>query len=336
MSFIYEAPNPYPITLLDKLSNMWSSSLGDSFSSSSGSLRDSVLPALGRGAKVLTQYKINHLASEYNVSIDEGWVMTHDGASLQTVEVVSKQPDAHRYVLKFNGNGGMYQDLIEEFAKDAQALNATVVGFNYRGVGKSELKPKQFKKLVTDGIAQVNRLLIEKNVSPEQVLLDGHSLGGSVAIMVAKHFHDKGIKVYVWNDRSFSTLSSAAAGIISNQLPSLSESSLSVSSYAVLKPLGWEVDAAKAYKAIPYTHKGYMVVDKESGMGVGDSVISHQASLHQSVKKAEQKSGHQTGYTFFHPFEAGHNQPRASLKQSDNRDKSAQTVFEEFVKTHIL
>lgn len=52
--------------------------------------------------------------------------------------------------------------------------------------------------------------------------------------------------------------------------------------------------------------------------------------------KSERKSGHQTGYMFFHPDEAGHNQARASLKQSDNADKNTQTVFEEFVETHVL
>ena len=189
---------------------------------------------------------------------------------------------------------------------------------------------------MTDGIAQVNRLLLEKKISPDNILLDGHSLGGSVAVMVAKHFHDKGIKVYVWNDRSFSSLARAAGGIVANVVTTLPESSLACSSYSILKPLGWQVDAANAYKKIPYTHKGYMVVDKASARGEGDAVISQKASLHEGVRKAEERSGHNTGYSFFHRSQPGHNLSRKSLKQCDEPQTNAQTVYENFVKAHII
>lgn len=331
MPFTYQAPNPYPPTLREKFVGLFP----DWSSSSSASLADVIVPAVGRRPKILGDREKARLESGFGVGIDEGWVSTHDGARLQTIQVDSKQADSHRYIVKFNGNGGLYQDLVEEYAEDAASLNASVIGFNYRGVGKSELTPTQYYKLVTDGIAQVNRLLLEKGVSPDNILLDGHSLGGSVAVMVAKHFHDKGIKVFVWNDRSFSSLARAAGGIVANVVTSLPESSLACSSYSVLKPLGWQVDAANAYKKIPYTHKGYMVVDKASARGEGDAVIAHKASLHEGVRKSEEKLGHKTGHSFFHPYEGGHNLSRKSLNQCDEPDTSAQTVYENFVKAHL-
>ena len=41
-------------------------------------------------------------------------------------------------LLSSNGNGGLYQDLVREYAEDANVLNATGIWFNYRGVGQSE------------------------------------------------------------------------------------------------------------------------------------------------------------------------------------------------------
>ena len=65
--------------------------------------------------------------------------------------------------------------------------------------------PESFQDLVTDGIAQVQRVL-DLGANPKNITLDGLSLGGGVAdLLVAYHFHQLGKQVYLWNDRSFAT-----------------------------------------------------------------------------------------------------------------------------------
>jgi len=129
------------------------------------------------------------------------------------------------FIIKFNGNGGQYQDLLSQYGRDAQRLGKTVIGFNYRGVGNSQKTPDTFQDLITDGIAQVQRLL-DNGANPEHILLDGHSLGGGIATMVVEHFHKKGHHIYLWNDRSFASISKAAAGIIAPDLPVFSVTQL--------------------------------------------------------------------------------------------------------------
>ena len=253
-------------------------------------------------------------------------INTHDQASLDTVELEyigaqKKHPKARQYIINFAGNGQRYEDNLEEMAADAKAFAkdmgpCTVIGFNYRGVGKSIGKPRAANDLVVDGIAQVQHLLAQ-GVNPENITLKGHSLGGGVAALVAKHFHSHDKKVNLFDGRSFSTMTNVAVGWIRiaqknpEKVTGYKETIGGIILGWLAKPFiklalaltKWEIDAEAAYREIPDTHKEYMVVhSSKQARGLNqngkplkhlplefakpkdDTVIPHYASLHMALK----------------------------------------------------
>lgn len=235
------------------------------------------------------------------------WIVrTHDGAELDTIQIQPKDdmtsPDKALYIVNFVGNAMTYHLNLDQMAIDAQVLNCTVIGFDYRGVMNSTGCPQQSNDLVTDGVAQIQRLL-DAGANPENITLKGHSLGGGIATLVAKHFHDLGIKVNLFNDRSFSSLANLAIGHVRTKQPdaSLRTAHDEKLSYKILGHLArpiimlslaltkWEINAAHAYHSIPDTHKAYLFVrsSKEQRRGAAfkpkdDAVITHYGALHNS------------------------------------------------------
>jgi alpha/beta superfamily hydrolase len=325
----YLAPNPYP-----EYKSIWSwfPSLF-SRSSSSESIGSLILPARWDAPEQLSQDTITSLEQYYNLTIEVGYVATFDGAVLDTIQLTPKTERVSCYIIKFNGNGTQFQHIIKTMAEDAARLKACVISFNYRGVGKSTRAAENYQQLITDGIAQVQRLLA-KGIPSTAILLDGLSLGGSVATMVAEHFHRQGSPIYLWNDRSFSTITKASAGIITPSKISSVETAVSSVLYMPLAAAGWRADVASAYKAIPREYKGYMFVSKKSCEGKGDGVISHAASLHRGVKPDEKKLGITTGHKVYANSGAGHNKPRNQLFSPSAPNKSGQEIFDDFVVSH--
>gem|GEM_PF-7116006 len=330
----YQANNPYPVAT-SFLSRFFAAFSASSHSSSVGKL---ILQAQLRKAHKVTQNYFQKLTNQNKqITVDNGFVLTHDGASLETVELtptLNKQLSEQQkyYVIKFNGNGGMIHDLLEySYLQEATKLNASIVAFDYRGVNHSEKSPTCFQDLVTDGIAQVQRLL-DKEVDAEKITLDGISLGAAVATLVASHFHKSGLKVSLINDRSFGMLTSAAAGMfapnivgfIGDSLHGSSQSSL----WSVMKPSGWEANIIKAYESIPSEYKCYIYVTPKAP---GDGVIAHRASLHEGVITNETKTGELTGNAVMTSRDAGHNQPRARLISVANPELTAENICENFV-----
>ena len=328
--FSYHASNPYQdnrSSLFSWLTRLLPSSKS-SFSNSE-TIGSIVLPAQQRSTESISDVQLRNFQRRYNVLMQKGTVTTHDNAVLETMEISPKSLNSpNRYIIKFNGNGGLYQDLIRSYIQDATNLKAKVIGFNYRNVGDSTLQPKQYKELITDGIAQVQRL-IDLGVNSTQILLDGHSLGGSIATKVAKHFYDKGQPIYLWNDRSFSSLGKAAAGIITPESSQSLETSFAISSSSVLAVTGWNANVASDYNAIPKDYKGYMFASKKSG----DGVISHAASLHRGVKFFEKDNKISTGHKVYAHYPA-HNLSRENLRNKDE-SQNGQEIFEEFANTHL-
>lgn len=331
----YQAPNPYPNT------NTLFSSIGSLFSSSSQSIGKLILPAQWRVPENLNARILENLSAKFSLHINAGYIGTHDGAIIDTIQLtpLSEQSNAigkQCFIIKFNGNGMQYTDALEKFAIDAITLKETVIAFNYRGVGNSKKTPETFQNLVTDGIAQVQRLL-DLGVHSKNITLDGLSLGGGVATMVAYHFHQQEKPVYLWNDRSFASLSKAAAGMLAPSLPGLADdivnSSFESSSWSIMKPTGWDVDVASAYKAIPNEFKGYMVVAKKSEHSDGDGIIAHRASLHKRVRAFEKQAHAETAHKVLarsNLYGGGHNMPRNMLISKNNPRETGQDLFEHF------
>ncbi len=231
-------------------------------------------------------------------------ITTHDGAQLDTFQISNTDKIAQKdqkYIINFIGNGESFEDILFEMHDDARALNCNVIGFNFRGVMNSKGKPKNAKMLVTDGIAQVQRLL-DQGVDQEKIILKGYSLGGAVASQVARYFHRQGIKVNLFNGRSFSSVTNVVVGWVrcggilkSGHVESLGWKILGYMAKPFIKfaliMTKWEIEADSAYKTLPDTHKDYMVVrsSREDRRLYGadimdDPVVTHYASIHAALK----------------------------------------------------
>lgn len=333
--FRYEAPNPYE-------EESFFSSFNSVSSCGSKSIGKLLLPAQWREPIKINEMTLSQFANENNLVIQGGYIGTHDGAILDTIELkpkaeLNKPLGTQHFIVKFIGNGMLYQDVLPVFANDANKLGVTVVGFNYRGVGNSKKPPATFQDLVTDGIAQVQRLLAS-GVDSKKITVDGLSLGGGVATMVASHFHKIGKPIYLWNDRSFASISQAAAGMVAPEAKNIFgealEISIESSSWSLMKSAGWDVNVVKAYNAIPDAYKSYMYVAKKSDRSYGDGVIAPQASLHEGVQQEEKKKATKTGHEVYAKGMFGHNMPRHALRSAENPSLSGQDHFEKFVESH--
>ncbi len=245
--------------------------------------------------------------SNYNgdeLTCEKHKVITHDKVHLDTFEVKHKsqtmiEPKYQKYIINLVGNGMCYEQIIADMREDAMALQANVVGFNFRGVGQSTSKAKSKNDLVADGIAQVQRLLAQ-GVSPQNITLKGHSLGAGVASLVAQHFHQLGQPINLFNSRSFSTITNFLVGHIRLErdkggLAIGHKDSIGGMILGWLaKPFvkfgvalaKWEINAGSAFKNIPTAYKDYIVVRSRKdrrGERIDDGVIPHYASIHKEL-----------------------------------------------------
>lgn len=199
-------------------------------------------------------------------------VRTHDGADLDTFEINCRATpntditDAP-YIVFFNGNGTLYEQTLRAALDTAQDLECNIVSFNYRGVNRSTGHPQSPQDLVTDGIAQVQRL-IDMRVPAEAITLHGRSLGGAIASLTAKHFHDRGYHINIFNERSFSSLTNVVVGLIrrtgnSGYRESTAGKILGWIAYPFIRfgigLVDWEINAGDAYQSIPEEYRQHAV-----------------------------------------------------------------------------
>ena len=237
-------------------------------------------------------------ASEMKMlSLHQHTIVTHDGAALDTLEIepIAQQPiDAKykKYIINFIDKKVCYQEMIHELKADALAFKSNLVSFNYRGVGNSTGYPKSFNDLVIDGIAQVQRLL-DQNITPLNITLNGHAMGGAIAALVAYHFHQQKQPINVFNDRSFSTNTNVIVGSIrggnketwrGKLLGWLAKPFIKLG----LSLVQWEIDADDAFKAIPIAYRDYMLVKAPKNLKfesvIDDKAITSYASMHAALK----------------------------------------------------
>ena len=245
------------------------------------------------------------------ISCERHTVVTHDGAELDTFEIKlesQKQvdPKYQKYIINFVGNGMGYEQIVDEMRQDAVELDANIVGFNLRGVGMSTSRALSKDNLVTDGIAQVQRLL-DQGVSPQNITLKAHSLGAGVGSLVAYHFHQLGQPINIFNSRSFSNITDFLVGHTRLEKNEDGDAVGHKESFGgkilgwIFKPIiklavilaNWEIDAIDAFKNIPKEYREYIVVRSRKEIRenrIDDSVIPHYASIHKGLsdeRKAE-------------------------------------------------
>jgi pimeloyl-ACP methyl ester carboxylesterase len=108
-------------------------------------------------------------------------------------------------------NGAGFEQMTQYLSSYAEDLGAQrIVAFNYRGVGKSTGFPRRWEDLVDDADAVLKHVMVVYGVRVGDVIAHGWSLGGGVAMSLRTRHPG----LVVVNDRSFSSLSSAASGML--------------------------------------------------------------------------------------------------------------------------
>jgi len=150
------------------------------------------------------------------------------------------------FFIMFQGRGEYYEGRFREMAIHAKATGSSVLGFNPKGFHSSSGTTKTLNDLVQDGISVVNYLLA-KGVSHRKIILQGNSLGASVAEMVYEHFRkNHNIRFHQINGNSLRSLGAVLS--CSYRLPFMDKI---VSKF--LKFSGWEIiPGPRFYLLSPY------------------------------------------------------------------------------------
>lgn len=106
---------------------------------------------------------------------------TKDGVTLYAWFIPAEEPRAT--VLHCHGNSGNISDRIDTI-KIYHDMGISLFIFDYRGYGRSKGSPSE-KGTYKDAEAAWNYLVEEMGIEPGDIIISGHSLGGSVASYLA-------------------------------------------------------------------------------------------------------------------------------------------------------
>ena len=127
---------------------------------------------------------------DYGVVAGDVYFKTDDGLTLHGWFVPSDENKIT--LLWFHGNAGNLSHRLENI-KFLHELDINVFIFDYRGYGKSEGELPSEKTIYVDSRAAYKHLLQNKNIPKENIFLFGRSLGGAIAVEMAKEFGCAGL-----------------------------------------------------------------------------------------------------------------------------------------------
>ncbi|MCX7829985.1 MAG: alpha/beta hydrolase [Acidobacteria bacterium] len=90
--------------------------------------------------------------------------------------------EKRQLIIHCNGNGGNMSDRVEKYAL-LYSMGFSVIGFDYRGYGKSSGTPSE--KGFYEDLRKVVSFAEQKGYNKENIILYGESIGGGVALQIA-------------------------------------------------------------------------------------------------------------------------------------------------------
>jgi fermentation-respiration switch protein FrsA (DUF1100 family) len=131
----------------------------------------------------------NYSPADIGLNYEVVTLTTPDGQTLSAWYVPAE--DAVRTVLFCHGNAGNISHRLDTL-KMFHELDLNCLIVDYRGYGQSTGKPTEMGTLI-DILTGFQWLVEQKGTKPEQIILFGRSLGGSVAAIVAKDVQPGGV-----------------------------------------------------------------------------------------------------------------------------------------------
>lgn len=240
-------------------------------------IRSKILPSSIHFGEEYNKYSTSSFIncnSKYH-EFDESWVKIDGDTKLSTFSIYPNKKEQDTYLMCFLGNYENYESLLPDFLNLATETNCNLITFNYRGVCRSKGLVRNIHDLFRDGITQVENLL-SRGVDPSKIIIRGFSLGGAIATNVVHHFHQRGKKLYLFSDRSFSKVSDVASAWYGSVLKGMIS--------RTLKKFKWEFDAVKFYEQIPGEYKSHINL-----AGPEDDIIPFKASLTNGLKNIKNR-----------------------------------------------
>ncbi|CCW69467.1 unnamed protein product [Phytomonas sp. Hart1] len=148
----------------------------------------------------------SQLINKYKKDINRIQIPSTDGEILDSVIV--KQPyNTERWMMFFGGNAEFLETSLLQNSIIADELSANLILYNSRGLGRSSSYVMKLSDLVEDSLTVARYVVQRENITPSNLILYGHSMGGGTASAVAAQAFPTSTLVI---DRSFSDINDAA------------------------------------------------------------------------------------------------------------------------------
>ena len=131
---------------------------------------------------------IDATPDQIGLQYEDVWMDTLEGERVHGWYVPA--PDATLTVLMFHGNGGNISHRLQTLAL-LYDIGVNTLIIDYRGYGRSEGRPGE-QATYHDALAAWQYLL-DRGLSPEEIVLFGRSLGGAVAVWLAARVAPRGL-----------------------------------------------------------------------------------------------------------------------------------------------
>lgn len=174
-----------------------------------------------------------------------------------------------KFVISCMARNQNYMYWLKDFYTSATQIGCTVIGFNYRGIDYSQGQARTQDDIINDALAQAQRL-IQLGVAPEHIAFEGMSFGAAIATHAAAKMHEQGLRVSLYNERSYRSLVRLMIGYIVPEAQSSPWNPINWLkyiavglSYLIIAPviwfIGWHLNAANAWKNVPFAFKSYSI-----------------------------------------------------------------------------